>query len=120
MASFEITGNVMDRFVQSAALLRKLEPVRGEPTVYGLDQNVDNGSPRERVLKRKFLDSFALVCATQQNGGSVSAACLEEGRPEGTVVRVSSNAGVSAPTLNGLRELVRMLSCIANNGMLCL
>lgn len=73
----EITGNVWDRFMQAAALLRLLDPVRGEPTAYGLDQESHSvQAPRERLLKRKFLDSFALIYATKKDGDTVSAACV--------------------------------------------
>ncbi|KAH6680526.1 hypothetical protein B0J14DRAFT_531823 [Halenospora varia] len=113
-ATLEITGNVRDRFIQAAALLRLLDPVRGEPTAYGLDQESHDGqAPRERLLKRKFLDSFALICATRKDGDTVSAACLEEGGPEGTVVRIASNAGVSEDTLSYLRDILGILSSIA-------
>ncbi|KAF1828420.1 hypothetical protein BDW02DRAFT_574885 [Decorospora gaudefroyi] len=56
-------------------------------------------TPRERLLKRKFLDSFALLCATKKNGDSVSAACMEEGSPQGRIIRIASNAGVRESTL---------------------
>ena len=114
----EITGNTRDRFVQAATLLCLLDPVRGEPTAYGLDQDApDLQAPKEQVLKRKFLDSFALICATRQDGDAVSAACLEEGEPEGTVVRIASNAGVSEETLTQLQSILGLLSSISNEGM---
>jgi len=116
--SREITGNVRDRFIQAATLLYLLDPVRGEPTAYGLDQDSLNlQTPREQVLKRKFLDSFALVCATKQDGDAVSAACLEEGEPEGTVIRIASNAGVSEETFGHLQTILGLLSSIASQGM---
>jgi len=119
MAALGITGNVRNRFIQAAVLLYILDPVRGEPTAYGLDQDPHEiESPRERLLKRKFLDSFALVCATKRDGDSVSAACMEEGRPEGTVIRIASNCGVSETTLSRLRELIEVLSGIASRGRL--
>jgi hypothetical protein len=119
MATIGITGNVRNRFIQAAVLLHMLDPVRGEPTVYGLDQDLhDITSSRERLLKRKFLDSFALICATKRDGDSVSAACIEEGRPEGTIVRIARNSGISETTLGRLRELLDVLSSIASRGML--
>jgi hypothetical protein len=119
MAAMGITGNLRNRFIQAAVLLYKLDPVRGEPTAYGLDQDLQEiESPRERLLKRKFLDSFALVCATRKDGDSVSAACMEEGRPEGTIIRVASNSGVSETTLSRLREIVNTLSGISSRGKL--
>jgi len=116
-AALEITGNVRDRFIQAAALLHLLDPVRGEPTAYGLDQEPHSGEvSRERFLRRKFLDSFALICATRKDGATVSAACLEEGGPGGTVVRIASNAGVSGETLTYLRDILGILNSIAIKG----
>ena len=113
--SLEIVGNVRERFIQAAALLRLIDPVRAEPTVYGLDEDSPNlQSPRELVLKRKFLDSFALICATRKNGDSVSAACLEEGGPTGTIVRIASNSGVSDETLSHLRNILGLISSISS------
>jgi hypothetical protein len=116
--SLKIIGNARDRFIQAAVLLYLLDPVRGEPTAYGLDQDAPNlQAPKEQVLKRKFLDSFALICAIRQDGDAVSAACLEEGEPEGTVVRIASNAGVSEETLGQLKHILGLLSGISNEGM---
>ncbi|KAI9773664.1 MAG: hypothetical protein M1840_006938 [Geoglossum simile] len=119
MGPLEITGNVRDRFIQAAVLLYMLDPLRGEPTGYGLDQDpYEVESPRERMLKRKFLDSFALVCAIRKDGDSVSAACIEEGLPEGTIIRVASNSGVREETLSQVREIVGILNHIASGGTL--
>lgn len=116
--NLEITGNVRERFIQAATLLYLLDPVRGEPTTYGLDQDAPNlQEPKERALKRKFLDSFALICATRQDRDAVSAASLEEGMPEGTVVRIASNTGVSTHTLSQLQSIVDLLQSISNEGM---
>ena len=82
MSPLELTGNVRNRFVQAAVLLRMLDPVRGEATVYGLDQDSHEMiTPRERLLKRKFLNSFALICAIKRDGDNTSAVCMEEGAP---------------------------------------
>ena len=119
MALIGITGNVRNRFIQAAVLLRMLDPVRGEPTIHGLDQDPHEiGIPRERLLKRKFLDSFALICAVKKDGDSVSAACMEEGAPQGTIVRIASNSGVAGRTLSQLRELVDVLNRIGSGGKL--
>ncbi|KAF6825595.1 hypothetical protein CPLU01_10173 [Colletotrichum plurivorum] len=112
--TLEITGNLQKRFMQDAALLFKLDPVRGSPTTYGLDLPPNNAEgSREAMLKRKFLDSVALLASTHKDGDRVSAATLEEGAPEGTVVRVASNNGVDDSTLRRLRELIGDLSNIA-------
>jgi len=79
MPLYEITGNAQSRFIQAAALLHLLDPVRGEPTAYGLDQDSNTlEQNRERILKRKFLDAFARICAKKKDGDTVSAACLEK------------------------------------------
>ena len=49
---------------------------------------------------------------------SVSAACLEEGLPQGTIVRIASNSGVRENTLGQLRELVNVLNDVASGGIL--
>lgn len=113
-----ITGNIRERFVQTAVLLRLLDPVRGEPTTYGLDQDSHSTqAPRQQILKRKFIDSLALICATRRDADTVSAATLEEGGPDGAVVRIASNAGVTEETQNDLRDMLRVLESIAVRGM---
>ena len=117
MTPLQIQGNLRERFLQDAILLYTLDPVRGEPTAYGLDQDpFELEGPRERLLKRKFLDSIALICAVKRDGDTVSAACLEEGMPTGTVLRIASNSGVSGNTLQQLRELVNILNNVASGG----
>jgi len=119
MSPIEITGGVRKRFIEVAALLHMLDPVRGEPTIHGLDQDpIEIETPKERLLKRKFLDSFALVCATKKGGDSVSAACMDEGLPQGTTIRIASNSGVRTQTLNQLRELVNLLNNVDSGGVL--
>ena len=117
MSDHEITGNLRDRFIQGVVLLFLLDPVRGEPTVYSLDKDSSAVEhPRELLLKRKFLDSFALICAVRKDAKTVSAACLEEHQGEGTVVRIASNAGVCENTTNSLRHIVALLKLIAVRG----
>lgn len=114
---FPITGKLRERFVQASVLLYMIDPVRGEPTTHSLDHDLQEAeAPRERLLKRKFLDSFALLCALEKNASSVSAACIEEGAPQGTVVRVASNGGVSESTLVRLREILDLLNSVAVEG----
>ncbi|RFU25127.1 hypothetical protein B7463_g11221, partial [Scytalidium lignicola] len=110
MTTLNITGNTLNRFIETSVLLFMLDPARGDPTVvYSLDQE-DIQEPRERLLKRKFLDSIALICSTAKEKGCISAACLEEYPSEETILRISSNAGVSDNTVNSLREIIEMLS----------
>lgn len=115
--TLEITGNLQKRFVQDAVLLYKLDPVRGSPTAYGLDRHPhDAVVSREEFLKRKFLDSFALLASTHKDGDRVSAATLEVGAPEGSVIRIASNAGVSASTLIHLEGVMETLHEISAMG----
>ncbi|KAL8823912.1 MAG: hypothetical protein Q9191_005451 [Dirinaria sp. TL-2023a] len=115
MSPLEIIGHARDRFIQAAVLLYTLNSVRGEPSGYDLDQDPHNIEiSRERLLKRKFLDSFALICATKKDGDSVSTACLEERSSQETVVRIASNSGVRENTLVQLRELVNVLNDVAS------
>lgn len=117
MGSIAITGKVRTRFIQAAVLLYMLDPVRGESTIHGLDQDPHEiETPRERLLKRKFLDSFALLCAVRKDCDSVSAACMEEGAPQGTIIRVASNAGVGQSTLSQLRQILGFLNSAAGAG----
>ena len=118
MTLLPITGNLRDRFVEVSVLLSLLSPVRGKPTTNNLTQDLPNsdGNSRESLLKRRFLDSFALICATKKDGSSVSAVCLEEDLPRGTVVRVASNAGVSDSVLLQLQEIMYVLNQIGSSG----
>lgn len=115
MTTLQIQGNLRERFIEDAVLLYILDPVRGEPSTYGLDQ-VELEGPREQLLKRKFLDSIALICAVKRDGDTVSAACLEEGRPEGTVLRIASNSGVALNTILQLQDLIHTLNNVASGG----
>lgn len=95
-------------------LLWLIDPVRGEPTTHGLDQHPhDTRVSRERYLLSKFIDSIALIAATERNRYKVSAAFMDEGSPDGTVIRVASNAGVSDDTLRQLQEIVDILNEVA-------
>lgn len=93
MVPFVLTDRVWHLFLEAAVLLHTLDPVHGE-------------QEREQFLKRKILDSFALLCAASKGGDNVSAACMEEGQPEGTVVRLASNGGVSPEALAQARNLI--------------
>lgn len=118
--ALEITGNLRDRFVQAAVLLQTLGPVHEESAeLHTLDQDFSQyeiGADHENFLKQRFLDSFALICSTEKDSARVSAACLEEGSPEGTIIRVASNGGVTEHTLRELRDLVDVLNSTIADG----
>ena len=65
MTPLGLTDNVRNRFVQAAVLLRVLDPVWGEATAHGLNQNSHENSIERALAETKFLDSFALVCAVK-------------------------------------------------------
>ena len=113
MTVIEITDNLRSRFIQAAVLLRMLNSVRDDFTIHDLDQDSHNiDMSRERLLKRKFLDFFALICATKKNDDSVSATCMKEGASQETVLRIVSNSKVGERILSQLRELVNTLNSI--------
>ena len=72
---------------------------------------------KERLLKRKFLNSFALIYIIKKDGDSTSAAYIKEGGPQRTIIRIASNAGVNKKTLNEVRELIAILNSVGNGGM---
>ena len=117
MTVIEITDNLRSRFIQAAVLLRMLNSVRDDFTIHDLDQDSHNiDMSRERLLKRKFLDFFALICATKKNDDSVSATCMKEGASQETVLRIVSNSEVGERILSQLRELVNTLNSIGSEG----
>jgi hypothetical protein len=117
IGTIEVPEKIRRRFIHAAVLLSMLDPVRGEASTQSLDEDpAKTELTREQFLKRKFLDSSALICAVRKEGDSVSAACMEEGEPQGTIVRVASNAGVSEGTLEMLRAIIDKLNTIASGG----
>ena len=70
-----------------------------------------------RLLERKFLDSFALLCATEKDGDSVSAACLEEDFSQGTILRIAGDSGVRESIPSQLRELVTALNDVVSGSI---
>jgi hypothetical protein len=115
MIVIEIIGNLRSRFIQVVVLLRMLNLVRDDPTIHDLDQDLHNiDISRERLLKRKFLDFFALICVTKKDDDSVLATCMEESASQGIVLRIASNSEVGERTLGQLRELVDTLNSIGS------
>ncbi|ETS79706.1 hypothetical protein PFICI_09559 [Pestalotiopsis fici W106-1] len=114
-ANLAVTGSVLKRFTQTSTLLWLLDPVRGEPTIHNLDRHPsDTHQGASERKTSKFLDSIALLFATRKDGDTVSAATLEEGQPEGTIIRIASNAGVEDDTLEQVRAIVNILNHAAN------
>lgn len=116
--SLEITGTLRDRYIQDVALLYMLDPVRGEPTAYGLDH--DSSSVHgsfDLSLKRKFLDAIALICAVNKSPSCISAACFDKENPVETIIRVASNGGVLGRTLIYMEEILGILTDLSMQGI---
>lgn len=115
----QINGFDLKRFVVHAALLRLIDPVRGEPTRTPLDENPEYDSSNGQRLKQKFLDSFALICATSDSGGeSASAVCLEQDDASAKVtLRVARNHGWTPNDLIGLESILQVLRIVAKRGI---
>ncbi|OHE92064.1 hypothetical protein CORC01_12645 [Colletotrichum orchidophilum] len=110
----KIPGKAHKRFVMIATLLYLIDPVRGEPTTYGLDKHPLDDSWRYDQPQKKFLDSFALICSTSGVGGeTASAVCLEQGHPSGTVLRLARNFGVSEMLKDQLHDILNDLTAVA-------
>jgi hypothetical protein len=115
----ELINNVRNRFIQVVVFLRMLDPVREKPTIHDLNKDSHEiRTSRERLLKRKFLDSFALICVIKRDDDSVSTTCMKKGASQGTIIRVASNFEVSERTLSQLQELIAMLNSIGSEDTL--
>lgn len=107
----------LSRFVLHSALLRLIDPVRGEPTRYTLDENPDSSLFGSWQLTQKFLDSFALICSTSGSGAkTASAVCLETHGQDRTILRVARNHGLTPEDLAGLKKVLKVLQEVAIKG----
>lgn len=114
----QVSKGDLKRFVVQAALLRLIDPVRGEPTRTALDENPDWEILSGQNLKQKFLDSFALICSTSSSGAeTASAVCLEQDAPTGTILRVARNRGLTPGDLAGLERVLQILRVVAEKSM---
>jgi hypothetical protein len=67
-----------DNEPEARHILKAMDEVGGVPTAHGLELKEYVGTDRSRILKCKFLDSFALICASHKGSDSVSVVCMEE------------------------------------------
>lgn len=108
----------VSRLVLHSTLLYLIDPVRGQPTVHGLDRHLNEDIWCHDNLQRKFLDSFALISSTGRKGGeTASAICLEQDAFSGSVLRLSRNLGVPPDVYALLVDVLEDLSSIAHRGM---
>lgn len=118
MAVLTLSGNLQKRFLETVLLLRALGEVRGVPATHGLDFKECSSTCRADLLKRKFLDSFALVCARHKGGDDVSAACMEENQSGETIVRLACNSGVRGSVLSSAGDIVEILKQVIRESKL--
>jgi hypothetical protein len=117
LAELGLTGNAQKRFVQITTLLSLIDPVRGEPIAHSLDRHPHDGKQTRERLRKKFLDSFALICSTSRKGGeTASAVCLENSHPSGTIIRLARNLGVPEGLTNSLQAILDDLAAVASRG----
>ncbi|KAL4724291.1 hypothetical protein ACLX1H_008904 [Fusarium chlamydosporum] len=111
-----IEGERLSRFVLHSALLRLIDPVRGDPTRL-LDESPDGSFLNASQLKQKFLDSFALISSTSRSGAkTATAVCLETNQQTGNVLRVARNHGLCPKDLAGLEKVLQILQEVARKG----
>ncbi|KAF4438477.1 hypothetical protein F53441_12778 [Fusarium austroafricanum] len=110
-----IGGESLIRFVLHSALLRLIDPVRGEPTRSTLDENPDPSLLGAWQLKQKFLDSFALLGSTSSSGAeTATAVCLETHGRVGNILRMARNHGLTTRDLAGLEKVLQVLRDVAS------
>lgn len=96
LMSIASTIRLLIRLLFSSTSVPEFNPIQFKArvsisTLHRPDQDLHQTEPpRERLSKRTFLGSFALVCATKNDGDSMSAACIKEGAPEGTTIQIAS------------------------------
>lgn len=111
-----IGGADLKRFVIQSALLSLIDPVRGEPTRASLDENPNGDILGGPQLKRRFLDSFALICSTSSSGAETASAVCLENAPAGSILRVARNRGLTHGDLIGLEKVLQKLQVVAEKG----
>ena len=113
----QIGGADLKHFVTQSVLLSLIDPVRGVPTRTSLDENPDGDISGGQQLKQKSLDSFALICSTSSEGAkTASAVCLEQHAPDGAILRVARNCGLTPQDLAGLDNVLQILQVVARKG----
>jgi hypothetical protein len=111
-------GEARKHLVINSAILKLIDPVRGEPTKCLLEGDPDDDVLRSHQLKERFLDSFALICSTSDCGKeTASAVCMEQNQSSGTILRVARNCGVLQQDLVGLKRVLQILIAAAKGGM---
>ena len=122
---FESTHNLLN---SSTFLLHLIEPVRiytpplANPSSTSRG-NEDNNSSEK--LKRRLIDALAFICATEREGDSGAAVCIEEvitgARDEDPAsehgeytLRIAKNGWVGEEVLQGVRDIIKSLEAFAD------
>ncbi len=101
MIIMKLIDNVRNRFIQVVVLLRMLDFVREKFTIHDLNKDSHEiRTSKERLLKRKFLNSFALICVIKRDDDSVSTTCMKKDASQETIIRVANNFEVSKRILS--------------------
>ncbi|KAH7037043.1 uncharacterized protein B0I36DRAFT_427794 [Microdochium trichocladiopsis] len=108
------SNKAFQQLVINAVLVNLIDPVRGKPTKDSLEGSLDEGIIPLYQLKQKFLDSFALICATSGSGKeTASAVCLEQTQGSSSILRVARNRGLPDNDLKRLKEVLHFLVAVA-------
>lgn len=106
-------------FIQAVVLLRILDSVRKKFTTYNLNKDLYKiKTSRERLLKQKFLDFFALICVIKRDDNSVSTTCIKKNVLQETIIRIVNNFEINKRILSQLRELITILNSIESKNTL--
>jgi len=125
---FDITHSLLN---SSTFLLHLIEPVRiysplsPSPTdSSGAGRgNEDNNSSEK--LKRRLIDALAFICATEREGDSGAAVCIEEAITDARAedlasehgeytLRIAKNGWVGEEVLQGVRDIIKSLEAFAD------
>ena len=137
---FDTTHNLLN---SSTFLLHLIEPVRiyipqsPSPVSFsGTGRGNDDNNSSEK-LKRRLIDALAFICATEREGDSGAAVCIEEAiipevedaraRDEnltlehgGYTLRIAKNGWIGGEVLQGVRDIIKSLEAFADGCKLSL
>ncbi|KAF8414669.1 hypothetical protein BGX38DRAFT_917296 [Terfezia claveryi] len=125
---FDTTHSLLN---SSTFLLHLIEPVRiyTPPTPFPANfsnagRGTDDSNSSEK-LKRRLIDALAFICATEREGDSGAAVCIEEAitgaldedlasEHGGYTVRIAKNGWVGEAVLQGVRDIIKSLEVFAD------
>lgn len=115
----KLIDNVPNCFFQAIFLFRMLDSICEKLTIHDLNKDLHEiRTSRECLLKRKFLDSFALICVIKRNDDSVLTTYMKKNASQETIIWIANNFEISERILSQLRELIAMLNNIESENTL--